>query len=126
MVPSGPTMKSPLISGLRHTTTRMESPGAREIVSDTAGGAVWDLTTREHRADAARARGNDNVRKFRITLFVGDGRSKLPHNHPPTNSASRAQELCPYRPSPSSGTTLRAKAMYLNWFGSAPQVGTPG
>src|SRR3982751_6328067 len=82
MVLSGPTMKSPLISGFRQTTTRMESPGARETDSDTDGAAVWARTTREEQTEAVSARANDSVRIFRITPLCRGRGSELPHKQP--------------------------------------------
>src|SRR3954471_1572933 len=126
MVLSGPTMKSPLISGFRQTTTRMESPGARETDSDTDGAAAWARTTREEQTEAVSARANDSVRIFRITpLCRGRASVAAPQATVGRISGSRAQEVCPYEPVPVGSPTLWAKAMYLNWFGRAQPIRIP-
>src|SRR5215210_2848819 len=65
MLPSGATTKSPLISGLRQTTIRTESPGVSEETSLEEEGVAW----------ATRWTGKASVRK--ATRMIATSRIKL-------------------------------------------------
>ena len=66
MLPSLATTKSPLNSGLRHTTMRMESPGAR-VSGSLAGDWLWADAGRAPRTAARMSESNE---KWRIDLRV--------------------------------------------------------
>ena len=68
MVPSGATMKSPLNSGLRHTTMRTESPGARTTCSGGSGEPAPCAAALLEKTRNASNGGRDRRSRFRIDL----------------------------------------------------------